>query len=123
MQNATQKSQAALSALIGLQVIMLASLMTKTPPHPPLAVAPFAMAPFLGCSISIATAAFVLSATASRTGAALCAVAAGLALVSYGPQKWFDAAIAEIWPAVLTGQVAAAAALWCACYCLRQGRT
>jgi hypothetical membrane protein len=122
MHNATRTSQAALSALAGLQVTMLAALMTKTPPHPPLNVAPFAMGPFLACSVSVALAAIVLAAANSRTGALVAAVAAVLALISYGPQKWFDPAIMEIWPAVLLGQIAAAAVLWRAYRALQPDR-
>ena len=121
MQNATRASQAALGALIGLQFIMLLSLMTRTPPHPPLTVTPFAMGPFLGASISVAVAAFLLAASNSRVSFGISALAAVLALISYGPQKWFDASIAEIWPAVLTGQVAAAAVMWCTYQALRHG--
>ncbi len=123
MQNATRGPQAALGALIGLQVIMLASLMTRTPPHPPVTIALFAMGPFLGCSVSVAIAAFVLAATGSRLSAVISVFAALLALISFGPQKWFDAAIAEIWPAVLVAQIAAAAVLWCAVQTLRRGAT
>jgi hypothetical protein len=100
-------ARAALISLIVLQVTMLAALFTKTPPHPPLAVAPFALGPFLGASISVAAAAMALGATATRLGAVASVLAAALALVSFGPQKWVDPAIAEIWPAVLLGQVAA----------------
>lgn len=119
MRHATLGSQAAIATLITLQVIMLASLMTKTAPHPPLAVAPFAMAPFLGCSIAVAVAAFVLAPCNSRTSFSVAVFAAVLALVSYGPQKWLDAAIPQIWPAVLTGQLAAVAVIWCAYQALR----
>lgn len=47
--------------------------------------------------------------TAFAGGAA--ATAALLALVSLGPQKWVDPAVAEIWPAILVGQAAAAIVL------------
>ena len=40
-------------ALIALQAVMLLSLFTKTAPHPPLTVPLFALAPFLGMSISL----------------------------------------------------------------------
>jgi len=30
-----------------------------------------------------------------------------LAMVSFGPQKWIDPAIGQIWPAVLLGELAA----------------
>lgn len=100
-------AQAALIALIILQVTMLAALYTETPPHPPLAVAPFALGPFLGASISVAAAAMLLGATGTRTGTVVSVLAALLALVSYGPQKWLDPAIARIWPAVLVGEIAA----------------
>jgi len=34
-----------------------------------------------------------------------------MALISFGPQKYFDPELAAIWPAVLAGQVAVAAIL------------
>ncbi|MEO1275633.1 MAG: hypothetical protein AAFV96_09645 [Pseudomonadota bacterium] len=101
---------AALATLIILQVVMLAALMTETAPHPPLAVAPFAMAPFLGASISAAVAAMILEAE-SLAGRILGGAAAAMALVSYGPQKYLDAAIPQVWPAVVAGQIAAAVIL------------
>ncbi len=120
MEHTNRNAHAALSILIGLQAIMLASLLTTTPPHPPLTTPLFAMGPFLGSSISIAIAALVLGATNSRGGTLLSAFAAILALISYGPQKWFDAAIPEIWPAVLSGQVAAIAIFWFAYRSLKE---
>jgi hypothetical protein len=122
MNNTHRKCLAALSALIGLQTVMFASLITQTPPHPPLTIPLFAMGPFLGCSISIAVAAMLLGATASRTGVVTSTLAAALALISFGPQKWFDPAITEIWPAVLLGQIAAVAILGCAYHALRGER-
>lgn len=86
---------------------MLAALLAGVAPHPPRIVAPFAMAPFLGASMSIAAAALVLGPHAGAAGIGATMLAAATALLSYGPQKWFDPAIGEIWPAVLVGQVAA----------------
>jgi hypothetical protein len=107
MEFAKSRSDAALCTLVVLQLTMLAALFTQTPPHPPVAVAPFALGPFLGASIAIAVAAIVLGATQTRLGTAVSLLAAGLGLVSYGPQKWVDPAIAQIWPAVLLGEIAA----------------
>jgi|SRR5882757_9272332 len=101
------RSDAALSTLAILQLTMLAALFTQTPPHPPVAIAPFALGPFLGAAISIAVAAIVLGATRTRLGTAVAVLAAVLALVSLGPQKWIDPAIGQIWPAVLLGEIAA----------------
>jgi hypothetical protein len=113
---------AALSTLAILQVTMIAALFTRTPPHPPFAVAPFALGPFLGASISIAVAAIVLGATGTRLGTAVSVLAAALALVSYGPQKWLDPAIAQIWPAVLLGEIAAVSVLVDAVLARRRGQ-
>lgn len=104
-------ARAALSALVILQLTMLAALFTRTPPHPPLTVAPFALGPFLGASIAVAVAAIMLGATSTRLGTAGSVLAAVFALVSFGPQKWIDPAIGQIWPAVLAGEVAAAVLL------------
>ncbi|GAB1581901.1 hypothetical protein [Phyllobacterium phragmitis] len=105
------RAHAALLALIVLQIVMLAALYTQTPPYPPRAIVLFALGPFLGASIAIAAAAMVLGATATRQGAIASLLTATLALVSFGPQKWSDPAIGEIWPAVLVAQVAVAVLL------------
>lgn len=107
-------SQAALIVLIVLQVTMLGALFTQTVPHPPLAIAPFALGPFLGTSIAVAAAALMLGPTRSKTGTVVALLACLLALLSLGPQKWIDPNIAQIWPAVLLGQIAASALVYSA---------
>ena len=98
---------AALVTLIILQLLMLMALFTQTVPHPPLAVAPFAIAPFLAVSLAACTAPLILG-TGTRAGTNLSVLAALLALISFGPQKYIDPQFPLIWPAVLTGQFAAA---------------
>lgn len=100
-------SQAALGALVVLQITMLAALFSGTPPHPPLVIVPFALGPFLGASIAVAIAAMVLQFIPSRLASVSAVVAVALALVSLGPQKWIDPNISQIWPAILVGQFAA----------------
>jgi hypothetical membrane protein len=102
---------AALGTLIILQLVMLASLFAGVAPHPPRAIPPFAMAPFLAASMAIATMALVLGPLSGKTARALTGLAVIAALISYGPQKWIDPAIGEIWPAVLLGQIASLALL------------
>ena len=101
-----RQGPAALVALIVLQVVMLGSLYTKTLPHPPEVVAPFAIAPFLGVSLAIAAAALVLGACETIAARGFSIMAALSALVSFGPQKYFDAQFELIWPAVIAGQIA-----------------
>lgn len=101
--------QAALAMLAILQTLMLLALLAGLPPHPPRLTPLFAMGPFLSASIAIAVAGILLAETPGRFPVVVSALAALLALLSYGPQKWIDPAISEIWPAVLLGQ---AAALW-----------
>lgn len=101
------RAQAALLALIVLQLVMLAALYAQIPPHPPRVIAPFALGPFLGASLAIAGAAMMLGATRTGSGMASSLLAAALALVSFGPQKWLDPTIGEIWPAVLVAEIAA----------------
>jgi len=100
-------ARAALSTLAILQTVMLAALYAGVPPHPPSATPLFAMAPFLAMSLSTAAAGLAYSASANLGGRIFGALAALLALVSFGPQKYFDAQLPEIWPAVVTGQFAA----------------
>lgn len=100
-------ARAGLTVLIILQVVMLAALFADVSPHPPRAIPLFAMAPFLAASMGAAAAALILGPRASIAGRATMLLAAAGGLLSYGPQKWLDPAIGEIWPAVLAGQIAA----------------
>lgn len=104
----TRVETAGLAVLIILQLLMLGSLYTLTEPHPPVAIPPFALAPFLSGSIALAAAAQILGPIHTRLGrvTTLCAVIT--ALVSFGPQKWLDPSIAQIWPAVALAQITCA---------------
>lgn len=98
---------AALATLITLQIIMLSALYAGIKPHPPVATPLFGIAPFLGASISIALAAMILRPLTSSAARMLSFLAALMALISFGPQKYFDAQFGLIWPAVILGQIAA----------------
>ncbi|MEH7829418.1 hypothetical protein [Gemmobacter denitrificans] len=103
--------QAALACLILLQTVMLGSLYTGVAPHPPAATPLFGIAPFLSASLSAACAALILGPSHSLAGRSLAGLAALAGLVSFGPQKYLDPQIGLIWPAVLTGQIAAGTVL------------
>ncbi len=107
METIDRPSIAALSALIILQLVMLSALYASIAPHPPVATPLFGMAPFIAASVSAALAAILLGPVTSTTGRILGGIAVVLALVSFGPQKYFDAQFALIWPAVMCGQIAA----------------
>ena len=92
--------------LLILTAVMLLALFSRTAPHPPLEVAPFALAPFLGASLAIGAAAFHLLSQGSRYGEIAAIVFAVTAVLSFGPQKYFDPAFSRIWPAVVTAQLA-----------------
>ncbi|MGJ8588857.1 MAG: hypothetical protein ACSHXW_11940 [Yoonia sp.] len=98
---------AALSALILLQLVMLSALYAGVAPHPPVATPLFGMAPFLAASFAVAFSAILLGPLNGKAGRSLSGLAVVLALVSFGPQKYFDAQFALIWPAVISGQIAA----------------
>ena len=100
-------TNSALATLATLQIVMLAALFTKTAPHPPLTTPLFGIAPFLGASLSVVVAAIILGPLQSTMGRCLALTAVVLALVSFGPQKYFDAQFHLIWPAVIFGQIAA----------------
>ena len=97
---------AALSALIILQLVMLGALYAQVPPHPPATIPLFAIAPFLAVALATAAAALIVGPVAGRTGRALSLLAALMALLSFGPQKYLDPQFPLIWPAVLAAQVA-----------------
>ncbi|MCV6592959.1 MAG: hypothetical protein OIF48_08415 [Silicimonas sp.] len=107
MTQSDRQALAALTTLILLQVIMLLALFAGVRPHPPETIPLFGIAPFLGASLSIALSAILLHPLATRIGRGLSLLAAAMALVSFGPQKYFDAQFPLIWPAVLLGQMAA----------------
>lgn len=111
MSHLTKPATAALAVLIILQLTMLVFLLAGLAPHPPRTIPLFAMGPFLGTSLAIATAALIMGPVISTVGRSLSVLAALCALLSYGPQKWFDPAIGEIWPAVVGGQAASIALL------------
>jgi len=98
---------ASLWATFVVQAVMALALFSGTPPHPPQAVPLFAMGPFLAASLAVTAAALRLADQPGRSGAVLAVLAALMSLVSFGPQKWADPALAAIWPAVLVGQAAA----------------
>ncbi|MEL6921441.1 MAG: hypothetical protein AAFO77_10545 [Pseudomonadota bacterium] len=98
----------ALVSLIVLQTVMLLAMFFQAPPHPPYETPLFGMGPLLGMSLVCAIAAIMQGGSETRPGRFLSMGAAVLAMVSYGPQKWFDAAIAQIWPAVGAAQIATA---------------
>lgn len=102
---------AALSTLIILQLVMLSALYAGIPPHPPVSTPLFGMAPFIAASVSAAFSAIILGPLNGYVGRILSGVAVVFALVSFGPQKYFDVQFALIWPAVLSGQIAAVTVL------------
>ncbi len=97
---------AALSVLIILQLVMLGALYAQVPPHPPATIPLFAIAPFLAVALATAAAALIVGPVAGRTGRALSLLAALMAMLSFGPQKYVDPQFPMIWPAVLAAQVA-----------------
>ncbi len=115
-------ASAAIVVLLVLTGIMLLALFSRTAPHPPLEVPPFALGPFLGASLAIGAAAFQLVRQGARHGGTLAVLFALTALVSFGPQKYFDPAFLRIWPAVITAQIAVIVIVaWCV-VAFRRGR-
>lgn len=103
---------AALTVLIILQVVMLMSLYAGVLPHPPMQTPLFGIGPFIGASVAITSAAIFLGPLSLRSGRFLSGAAIAFALVSFGPQKYFDAQFGLIWPAVMTAQMACAVAVF-----------
>lgn len=101
----------ALSVLILLQLVMLSALYAGIAPHPPDTTPLFGMAPFLAASFAVAFSAILLGPLSGKVAKSLSGLAVVLALVSFGPQKYFDAQFALIWPAVMCGQIAAVTVL------------
>jgi uncharacterized membrane protein len=112
--NSDQLYRIALLTLIILQTVMLGSLYAGVAPHPPAKIPLFAIAPFLAVSLSAAAGALVAGPRNGKLGRTLAVLAALGALLSFGPQKYFDAQFHLIWPAVIAGQVASAVVIFCA---------
>ncbi len=113
---------AAIVVLLTLTGVMLLALFSRTVPHPPLEVPPFALGPFLGASLAIGAAAFHLLRQGVRYGSTLAVLFALTALVSFGPQKYFDPEFSRIWPAVITAQIAVIAIFAWSIVAFRRGR-
>jgi hypothetical protein len=107
----TRQANAALAALIVLQLTMLGALFAQSAPHPPATIPLFGIAPFLAAALSAAAAAITIGPLSTAPGRILSVLAALMALLSYGPQKYLDAQFDLIWPAVIAGQVAAVAVI------------
>lgn len=101
---------AACTMLVVVQGIMLASLYFDVAPHPPRTIPFFAMPPFL--AVSIGTALCAMRLVGSRAGDVIAALAAFFALLSFGPQKYFDPAFPEIWIAVIASQISILAIIY-----------
>ncbi len=102
----------ALAVLLVLQISMMLAMFSRTEPHPPLIIAPFGMGPFLASSIALCVAALMLGAQRSSAGRIVSWVTIAIALIAFGPQKFFDPAFPKIWPALLLAQAAIAVLAW-----------
>jgi len=87
---------------------VLTALYAGVAPHPPATTPLFGIAPFIGASLSAAVGSLILGPDRNRTGRVLGLLAAIMALVSFGPQKYLDPQLSLIWPALICGQLAAA---------------
>ena len=96
----------ALVVLAILQGVMLAAMLARVPPHPPFSVGPFAMGPWLGACLAAIAVSLMSGPEDGRAGQGFALLSTVMALVYYGPHKWFDPAIGQIWPAVLAAQIA-----------------
>ena len=83
---------AAVLIILVLTIVMLLALLSRTAPHPPLEVPPFALGPFLGASLAIGAAAFYLVRQGARYGSTLAFL---FALTALGHQliKWIHESV------------------------------
>ncbi|WP_424981231.1 hypothetical protein [Maritalea sp. S77] len=107
-ENETEKQVgAAIAGLIILQLVMLGSLYAQIAPHPPAIIPISGIGPFLSVSLSAAAGALIIGPLNGRWGRILGLLAAVLAMVSFGPQKYIDPQFPLVWPAVVFGQLCA----------------
>ena len=102
-------SLACLVAVLILQTVMLASLFTQTPPHPPLE-----LAPLFGAILALGGFTLVLLLCHWRSGYIAAGASALLAMISYGPHKLFLGEEPAILPAVVAGFLFALGLLYAA---------
>ena len=113
---------AAILVLLTITTVMLVAMFSRTAPHPPLDVPPFALGPFLGASLAIGAAAFHLVRQGARYGSTLALLFALMALVPFGPHTYFEPVFSRVWPAAITAQFAVIVIVaWCI-VTLRRGR-
>ena len=86
-------------------------LFTRTEPHLPLDVEPFALGPFVAASLVAGAAAYVLMVRGMRHSTAIAPVFTVTALLFYMLQNYADSAFPKIWPAVIAAQLAIAVIL------------
>jgi len=113
---------AATLVLLVLTGVMLLALLSRTEPHLPLDVPPFALGPFLGTSLALGAAAFHLLCRGARIGGVIAVLFALTALVSFGPQKYFVPEFDRIWPAVIVAQAAVIVILAWSTLAFRKGK-
>jgi hypothetical protein len=70
------------------------------------------MGPYLGATIALCVAAFMLGAEKTTLGRIVSYVEVVFAIIAFGPQKWWDPAFPKIWPALLLAQVAIVGVIW-----------
>lgn len=97
---------AAPSVLIILQLVMLGAIHAQVTPHPPATIPLFVITPFLAVALAAAATALIVGPLAGRMGKALSLLAALMAMLSFGPQKYLDPQFPLIWPAVLAAPIA-----------------
>ena len=100
-------ARSCLWALVTLHLVMLAAMVTRTVPHPPLTIPLFALGPFFGAVLGIAAFSISQLKAGSSLGLVSALLVAALSLISFGPQKLIAPEIGQVWPPVPTGLAAA----------------
>ena len=97
---------AAIMVQLVLAGALLLALFTRTEPHLPLEVDPFALGPFLAASLATGAAAYCLMIRGRRFATPITLLFALTALVFHGPQKYADPEFPRIGLAMIVVQLA-----------------
>ena len=103
------KNPMALEALVALLIFeqyTLLSVVFEVPPHPQALNGVSALVPYWALAMVVAVTAILLGLTNTRLGRLFCVLAALLALLPSGPQKYFDYQFFLLWPSIIGAQVA-----------------
>lgn len=104
--NVRQAILGSVAGLVVLNSVLLASFLTRVPPHPPIALGPLGGAgPFIGTTLTVSAVALLFVYWRSEVGYGVALIVVLQNLVTFGPHKLFEPSASLTYPAVVAGSV------------------